>query len=171
SKLVVKIARAMGFSEKELETIEWTAKMHDIGKIAIPDSILNKPGRLTDEEYQIMKSHTVEGAKILEGFTLLEHVIEGALYHHERYDGRGYPQGLKGEDIPLYGRIIGVADAFDAMTSNRVYRHQMDMDYVIGELKRGRGTQFDPQIADIFLKLIDTGEVDLVALYTNPEET
>ena len=139
--------------------------MHDIGKIAIPDAILNKDSRLTDEEYAVMKSHTIQGAKILSDFTLLDHVIEGAEFHHERYDGRGYPKGLKGEEIPLYARIIGVADAFDAMTANRVYRKQMDFGYVLGELEKGRGTQFDPVFVDILLKLIRDGVIDLNKLY------
>jgi energy-coupling factor transport system substrate-specific component len=139
--------------------------MHDIGKIGIPDKILNKPDRLTDEEYAVMKTHVTHGAEILKDFTLIEHVVDGARYHHERYDGRGYPDGLKGEEIPLYGRIIGVADAFDAMTANRVYRKQMDFSYVFNEMKNGKGTQFDPQIVDILLRLIDEGKIDLNALY------
>ena len=161
----VLIARQMGFSDKECENLRKAARMHDIGKIAIPDNILNKPSRLTDEEYAIMKSHTMRGAEILNGFTLIEHVSDGALYHHERYDGRGYPQGLKGEEIPLYGRIIGVADAFDAMTANRIYRNQMDIGYVMNELKKGRGTQFDPDVVDIFLRILDEGTIDLNRLY------
>ena len=141
------------------------ALLHDIGKIGIPDSILNKPGRLTDEEYDIMKSHVVKGGEILKSFTLIEHVEEGALYHHERYDGKGYVHGLKGEEIPLNARIIGIADTFDAMTANRVYRKQLDMDYVIGELKRCSGTQFDPKLVDIMLRLIDEGKIDIKSLY------
>ncbi len=159
------IARAYGLDDKQCRDIEWTAQMHDIGKISIPDAILNKNSRLTDEEYAVMKSHTVRGAEILNGFTLLDNVIEGAEYHHERYDGRGYPKGLKGEDIPLYARIIGVADAFDAMTANRVYRKQMDFSYVLSELEKGRGTQFDPQFVDILLRLIRDGTIDLNKIY------
>ena len=159
------IAEAYGLDRKQCQDIEWAAQMHDIGKIAIPDAILNKTSRLTDEEYAIMKSHTNRGADILQDFTLLDHVIEGARYHHERYDGRGYPRGLKGTDIPLYARIIGVADAFDAMTANRIYRKQMDFSYVLGELERGRGTQFDPQFVDILLNLINKGIIDLNKIY------
>ena len=144
--------------------------MHDIGKIAIPDGVLNKPSRLTDEEYAIMKTHTTRGAEILEGFTLLDNVIEGAEYHHERYDGRGYPKGLKGQEIPLFARIIGVADAFDAMTANRVYRKQLDFDYVLGELEKGRGTQFDPQFVDILLELIRNGKIDMNKIYHVPKQ-
>jgi energy-coupling factor transport system substrate-specific component len=117
-----------------------------------------------------MKTHVTHGAEILKDFTLIEHVVDGARYHHERYDGRGYPDGLKGEEIPLYGRIIGVADAFDAMTANRVYRKQMDFSYVFNEMKNGKGTQFDPQIVDILLRLIDEGKIDLNKLYSAKAE-
>ncbi len=165
SQYSVMIARELGFSEDELVNLKRAALMHDIGKIGIPDCILNKPARLTDDEYAVMKSHVTRGAEILKDFTLIDHVVEGARYHHERYDGRGYPDGLKSEEIPLYGRIIGVADAFDAMTANRVYRKQMDFDYVLNEMRKGRGTQFDPQIVDIMLRLIDEGKIDLNALY------
>ena len=154
------LAREMGFTEDECENLRKAALLHDIGKISIPDRILNKPAKLTDEEYTIMKSHVLRGAEILKDFTLIDHVVEGALYHHERYDGKGYANGLAGEDIPVYGRIIGVADAFDAMTQNRVYRHKLDMDFVISELKRCSGTQFDPHIAEIMLRLIEEGKVD-----------
>ena len=159
------IAKEYGMNEKECNEIEWAARMHDIGKIAIPDNILNKPARLTDEEYAIMKSHTLKGAEILKDFTLLDHVTEGCTYHHERPDGRGYPYGLKGDEIPLYARIIGVADAFDAMTANRVYRKQTDFSYVLGELEKGRGTQFDPVFVDALLKLIKDGVIDLNKIY------
>ena len=151
--------------KKDLQSLKKAAQMHDIGKIAIRDDILNKAGRLTDSEYEIMKSHAKRGAEILKDLTLIEHVVDGARYHHERYDGNGYPDGLRGEDIPIYGRIIGVADAFDAMTANRVYRNKMDLGYVIGELKRCSGTQFDPEIVKIFLKLLRDGTVDLEKLY------
>ena len=167
SNYAVMIAREYGFSEAEQENLRKAALLHDIGKIGIPDAVLNKPGRLTDEEYEIMKSHVTRGAEILKDFTLIDHAADGARYHHERYDGRGYPDGLKGEEIPLYGRIIAVADTFDAMTANRVYRQAQDFDYVMGELHRGRGTQFDPVFLDIFLGLIESGEIDMMALYKN----
>ena len=165
------IAEAYGLDRKQCQEIEWAARLHDIGKIAIRDDILNKDTRLTDEEYAIMKSHTTEGAKILSDFTMVDHVAEGALYHHERPDGRGYPQGLKGDEIPLFAKIIGVADAFDAMTAARVYRKQMDFGYVLGELEKGRGTQFAPEFVDILLNLIRTNQIDLNELYgITPEE-
>ncbi len=152
---------------KEIANLKKAAQMHDIGKIAIPDSVLNKVGRLTDEEYAKMRSHVESGAEILKDFTLVEHVVDGTRYHHERYDGKGYPDGLKGEDIPLYGRIISVADTFDAMTSNRVYRNHMDTDYVMNEMKRGRGTQFDPDALDAFFRLIDKGVINLDEIYAH----
>ncbi len=165
SEYSVLIAKKLGFDPEELENLRKAALLHDIGKIGIPDKILNKPERLTEEEYEIMKSHVSRGAEILKEFTLVEHVVEGALYHHERYDGKGYIHGLKGEDIPVYGRIIGLADAFDAMTAHRVYRERLDADYVISELKKGKGTQFDPLMVDVLLNMIDSGEIDMNEIY------
>ena len=150
---------------KAISNLGKAAQMHDIGKIAIPDRVLNKVGRLDDEEYAMMKSHVTRGAEILKDFTLVDNVQEGTLYHHERYDGKGYPKGLKGEEIPLFARIISVADTFDAMTSNRVYRHHMDTDYVMNEMKRGRGTQFDPDALDAFLRLVDKKVINIEELY------
>ena len=161
----VLIAKELGFDEKSCEDLKRAALLHDIGKIGIPDRILNKPEKLTDEEYGIMKSHVTKGAEILKSFTIVDHVEEGALYHHERYDGKGYVHGLKGEEIPINARIIGIADTFDAMTANRVYRKQLDMAYVIQELKNGRGTQFDPGLVDVMLGLIDNGKIDICSLY------
>ena len=155
--------------DRALYKLRKAAQMHDIGKIGIPDSVLNKVGRLTDEEYAKMKSHVVGGAEILKDFTLVEHVVDGTRYHHERYDGRGYPDGLKGGEIPLFARIIAVADAFDAMTSNRVYRNHMDSDYVMNEMKRGRGAQFDPDALDAFLRLVDKGVINLDEIYAQKQ--
>jgi energy-coupling factor transport system substrate-specific component len=159
-----KLARAYGFSDEGARNLKKAAILHDIGKIAIPDAILNKPSKLTPEEYEIMKTHTTAGAEILKGFTMIDNVADGAKYHHERYDGKGYPEGLAGEDIPLYGRIIAVADTFDAMTANRVYRGALDMDQVMEELEKGKGTQFDPYLDTLFMKLINEGEI-------SPEKT
>jgi energy-coupling factor transport system substrate-specific component len=161
----VLIAKELGKSDEECEILRKTALLHDIGKIGIPDSVLNKPGKLTEEEYEIMKSHVEKGAEILKDFTLIDHVWEGALYHHERYDGKGYTHGLKGEDIPLNARIIGIADAFDAMTANRVYRKKLDFSVVLEELKKGRGTQFDSHLVDILLDLIETDKINVEELY------
>ncbi len=164
------IAKELGYSRQECEDLRKMALLHDIGKIAIPDRVLNKPERLTEEEYVLMQSHVKKGAEILKNFTLIDHVADGALYHHERYDGSGYLYGLKGDEIPLNARIIGIADAFDAMTANRIYRKQMDMEYVLNELKKGRGTQFDPQLTDIFLKLLENGTIDVLHMYTRAED-
>ena len=165
SEYSVMIAKRLGYSEEACEELRKIAMLHDIGKIGIPDYVLNKPAKLTDEEYEIMKSHVSRGAEILKNFTLIDHVTEGALYHHERYDARGYIHGLKGEEIPLNARIIGLVDAFDAMTANRVYRKQLDFQYVLEELKKGRGTQFDPKLVDIMFGLIEDGTIDVKQIY------
>lgn len=165
SEYSVKIAQKLGYSDDECENLRKIAMLHDIGKIGIPDSVLNKPAKLTDDEYNVMKSHVVRGAEILKNFTMIDNVADGALYHHERYDGRGYVNGLKGEEIPLNARIIGIADAFDAMTANRVYRKKLDLEYVLEELRKGRGTQFDPNLVDILLGLIDDGTIDVNEIY------
>jgi len=170
SEYSVLIAKKYGFSEEEVDNLRNAALLHDIGKIGIPDAILNKPDKLTDEEYEKMKMHATLGADILKDFTLVEHAAEGAKYHHERYDGSGYPDGLKGDDIPLYGRIIAIADAFDAMTANRVYRKRLSFEQVMSELENGRGTQFDPELLDLFLGLLDEGDIDVETLYADTEE-
>ncbi len=161
---VAKYARDLaikyGLSDEQARNVYLIGLMHDCGKIAIPDSILCKPGKLTDEEYEIIKSHTVEGGKILKNFNSIAHIREGALYHHERYDGKGYPEGLAGEDIPLVARIICVADSFDAMNSDRCYRERLTKAEIISEIKKGRGTQFDPILADYMLELINEKEAE-----------
>lgn len=153
------IAENMGMDQDEIENIYYIALLHDIGKIAVPDSILNKPGRLTEEEFKVMKSHTTRGAEILKGISTIPQIIEGAKSHHEKYDGSGYPEGLKGENIPLVARIICCADCFDAMASKRVYKEPFSLDVIIGEFERCSGTQFDPQIAKIVIGMISTGKL------------
>lgn len=170
SEYSVAIAKRLNYSEEKCENLRKMALLHDIGKIGIPDAILNKPGRLTDIEYDIMKTHVIRGGEILKDFTMIDNVNIGALYHHEKYDGTGYCHGLKGEDIPLEARIIGIADAFDAMTANRVYRKQLDIDLVIDELKRCSGTQFDPKLVDILLSLIEEKVIDIEKLYEKSKE-
>ena len=165
SEYSIMIAKRLGYDEEQCENLKKTALLHDIGKIGIPDSVLKKPDRLTDDEYAIMKSHVIRGAEILKNFTLVDNVSEGALYHHERYDGRGYMHGLKGEEIPLNARIIGLADAFDAMTANRVYRKKLDFDFVLSEIEKNKGTQFDPKLVDIMLEIIKDGEIDINSIY------
>lgn len=139
----------------ELHNIYNIALLHDIGKIGIPDSIISKPGKLTDEEYNIIKGHTLTGAKILSEIKSAPELIYGAKYHHERYDGKGYPCGLKGEEIPEVSAIIAVADAYDAMTSNRSYRKLLPQETVKQEIEKGLGTQFNPKWGKIMLKLIE----------------
>ena len=148
------IAKAMGLSEKEVENIFYTALLHDIGKIGIPIKIINKPSRLDDEEFTIMKTHTTKGGKILKDISTIPGIVEGAMYHHEKYNGTGYPTGLKGEDIPLNARIICCADCFDAMATRRSYKDPCSKEYIINEFERCKGTQFDPEIADVIIKLI-----------------
>jgi energy-coupling factor transport system substrate-specific component len=149
------IAKAMGLDEKQVENIFYTALLHDIGKIGIPISIINKPSRLDDNEFATMKTHTSKGGKILKDMSTIPGIVEGAMYHHERYDGTGYPKGLKGEEIPLIARIICCADCFDAMATKRSYKEPCTKDYIINEFKRCSGTQFDPEIAKIMVKLIE----------------
>lgn len=151
----VKIAKYVGKSPKEIDEIYFAALLHDVGKIGIKDSIINKEGRLTDEEFAAIKTHPVIGKQILSGIQQSPYLSIGAHYHHERYDGRGYPEGLKGEDIPDIARIIAVADAYDAMTSKRSYRDPIPQQIVREEFIKGTGTQFDPQYAKIMLHLID----------------
>ena len=153
------IAKELGYEGEDLDRIYYVALLHDCGKIGVPDSILRKPGRLTEEEFEIIKSHTVQGGEILSSFKSLENVGEGARYHHERYDGRGYPEGKAGEEIPLIARMICVADSFDAMNSNRVYRRRLTIENIVAEIQTNKGTQFDPKIADVMLRLIEEGKI------------
>lgn len=164
----VMIAQELGFNEEQQEQIRKTGLLHDIGKIGVPDNILNKTTKLTDEEYEIIKRHTIIGSEILKGLTLISRFDEGAKYHHERYDGSGYPFGLKGEEIPLNARIIGIADAFDAMTANRIYRKRLDMEVVKDELRHWSGSQFDPGLVDVMLDLIESGRLNV---YKTMEES
>lgn len=170
SEYSVAIAKRLNYSEEKCENLRQMALLHDIGKIGIPDAILNKPGRLTEEEYKVMKTHVIRGGEILKDFTMIDNVSVGALYHHEKYDGTGYCHGLKGEEIPLDARIIGIADAFDAMTANRVYRKHLDIDVVIAELKRCSGTQFDPELVEILLSLIEDKTINVENLYEKSRE-
>ena len=154
----VKIAKLAGKDEKECSEIYLAALLHDVGKIGVPDSIITKEGRLTDEEFAAIKKHPVIGKQILFGISISPYLCIGANYHHERYDGKGYPEGLKGEDIPESARIIAVADAYDAMTSRRSYRDPLPQHIVREEIAKGLGTQFDPEFGRLMLHLIDLDE-------------
>ena len=149
------LAARMGKSKKEQDEIYRVALLHDMGKIRIPDAIINKPGKLTDQEFSMIKLHPVTGYHILKGIRRFKDLGIGAKYHHEHYDGTGYPSGLKGENIPEIARIIAVADSYDAMASNRSYRNALPQEVVCGEIEKGKGTQFDPKIADVMLQMID----------------
>lgn len=153
------IAEALGMEGDELENLYYIALLHDIGKIGIPDAILNKPGRLTDEEFEIMKSHTTKGAAILKDISTIPNIEAGAKYHHERYGGGGYPEGLKGEEIPYIARIICCADCFDAMATRRVYKDPYPKEKIISEFERCKEIQFDPHMADVVIKLIKEGKL------------
>ncbi len=150
-----KLAEMKGKTPHECDVIYYTALVHDVGKIGVPESIINKDSRLTDEEYEIIKQHPSMGVQILSSISEFPELNIGAHYHHERYDGKGYPEGLKGEEIPEMARIISVADAYDAMTSKRSYRDPIPQQKVREELVKGTGTQFDPEYARLMLHLID----------------
>lgn len=149
------IAARFGYSGDQVQRIYYMGLLHDIGKIGIPLEIINKTSRLTDEEYSTIKSHTVIGANILQTIVEFPELAIGARSHHERYDGRGYPDGLAGERIPESARIIAVADAYDAMTSKRSYRNTLPQEKVRSEIEKGRGLQFDARFAEIMLQMID----------------
>ena len=149
------IAEVYGKTDSECRDIYLAGLLHDVGKIGIPDNIINKDGRLTDEEFAVIKTHPAIGAGILKKINIAPFISIGAHFHHERYDGRGYPEGLKGEDIPEIARIIAVADAYDAMTSKRSYRDALPQEVVRSEIEKGKGTQFDPEFAEIMLGLMD----------------
>lgn len=155
------IAGELGWSSEEIMNLKYAAHLHDIGKIGIPDMLLNKPARLTPEEYSVIKEHTVIGAEILKNISLIPHVAEVARSHHEHYDGTGYPDGLVGEDIPLSARIVAIADSYDAMNSRRIYRNALPPEKIFEEIENNRGIQFDPELADIFLKLLCDDRVQI----------
>ncbi len=152
----LKIARKMGFSEKELEDLELASLLHDVGKIAVPEAILNKPGRLTDEEFAQIKEHPARGEAILKPVIELKEMARVVRAHHEQYDGKGYPDGLKGREIPLGARIMTVADAYDSITSDRPYRKAASHRHAVKEIIRCSGTQFDPEVIEHFLEIAKT---------------
>lgn len=154
------LAEKMGFSEDEVTNIYYIGLLHDCGKVNIPDSILKNPGKLSDDEFEVMKKHTKYGAEILKDFSSVDDIDVGAKYHHERYDGKGYPNGLAGEEIPVVARIIGVADAFDAMNSKRCYRDKLPKEVILSELENNKNKQFDEKIVEKLLELIEEGKIE-----------
>lgn len=160
------IARTLGWSDTQLEEVRLGAVLHDIGKTSISDTVLCKPGRLSDTEYRNIQRHPVIGAHMISGFPALTSARPYVLYHHERFDGRGYPEGLSGHDIPIQGRLLAVADAVDAMLTLRPYRPPLRLEQVLRELHAGSGTQFDPQLVEAFLL---SGALDLYDLAHTPD--
>lgn len=157
AKCSMAIARELGWTEEEQQNIQYVALLHDIGKIGIPDAVLNKPSNLTEEEFAMIKKHPIIGGEILKEIHTIPHVQEGALFHHERYDGKGYPHGLKGRDIPLFGRIVCIADTYDAMSTDRVYRKRLSDEKIISEYEKYKGTQFDPNLTNLFVRMLKNG--------------
>jgi len=146
------LAVEAGLTEHQVDRIYMAGLLHDVGKIGVPEAVLQKTGKLTNEEFDQIKKHPEIGARILRDIKQIEDIIPGVMHHHERYDGKGYPTGLAGENIPLMGRIICLADCFDAMTSNRTYRKALPLEVALSEIRRCSGTQFDPRLAEAFLR-------------------
>ena len=168
AELAVEIGMEMGLSQREIENIEIAARVHDIGKVAIPDAILLKPGPLSDEEWAIMKRHPVISAELIEGLEIYRRVVDAVRHEHERWDGSGYPDGLKGEEIPLLARIIAAADIYNALTTDRPYRKAFSAERTVAILEEMRGTDLDPQVADALLRVIGVASAEAPALEEIP---
>lgn len=172
------LAAAAGLDDETVQRIHLSALVHDIGKIGVPEAVLCKPGRLTDEEFDLIKLHPEIGYRILKDIRQMKDLLPGVLHHHERYDGRGYPHQLAGDDIPLFGRVIALADSFDAMSSDRTYRSRLPREQVLEEFEKCSGTQFDPALAKVFVTLdfteydhmLESSRCDSVELISNAEE-
>jgi len=164
----VDIGKRMGLGEDDIEQLKKAALLHDIGKIGVPDAVLHKEGKLSDVEYSIIKSHSEIGANILKSIKSFKHLVPSVYHHHERFDGSGYPQGIKGEQIPLHARIITITDSFDAITSNRPYRKAFSLKDAISELEQNKGIQFDPYITDIFIGILNDSPY-YFSLHREPE--
>jgi putative nucleotidyltransferase with HDIG domain len=157
----VALAEAIGLSVEEVSRISAAALLHDIGKVGIPDRTLSKRGKLADEEWQAIQSHPRVGANIVGNVPSLVSCVSGVLYHHERWDGTGYPEGLKGEAIPLDARILAIADAYAAMVSSRPYRDAMCEDKALKRMQQGAGRQFDPKLVEVFVRVVSAGGLEL----------
>jgi response regulator RpfG family c-di-GMP phosphodiesterase len=163
-------AKQMNWDGRKITDLRMGCSLHDIGKIGVPDSILNKPGVLSEDERNLMSSHPQVGLKIIEGIELFKPAIPYIKAHHERYDGKGYPDGLKGEEIPVEGRLLSVCDTFDAILSDRPYRKGKSLEFAVDELLRNSGNQFDPQIVNNFIMMLQSGQVDFMQMYGRDED-
>ena len=151
------LAKNLGWNERDCQNVYFISLLHDIGMLTVSEVIRNKPGRLDEDEYAAVKTHTIRGEQMLRDIDVVRNLSDGILYHHERWDGTGYPKGLAGKDIPAVARVIAVADAYDAMSSDRVYRSKLSTDKIISEFLRCKGGQFDPDIADVFIFMLKDG--------------
>lgn len=155
TRLAVLLAERLGLSKEQINTLEKAAQLHDIGKIGIPEAVLNKPGALTNEEFEEVKTHSPLGEKICSPLKTLQPLLDIIRHHHERYDGKGYPDGLKGEEISIEARIIAVVDSYDAMASDRPYRERLSKEAIINNIKKGSGSQWDKNVAEAFLRILE----------------
>jgi HD-GYP domain-containing protein (c-di-GMP phosphodiesterase class II) len=153
------ISKHLGLSQEEVFRVHIAAILHDVGKLGIKDGILNKPGGLSDEEFEVMRKHPAIGAQIMSPIRMLKDIIPGIRNHHETWDGNGYPDGLEGEQIPMVARIIGIADTFDAMTTTRPYQQAMTLEYVLSKMKAMSGSRFDPMVIDAFMAAVKAGDI------------
>ncbi|HWB53900.1 MAG TPA: HD-GYP domain-containing protein, partial [Tepidisphaeraceae bacterium] len=164
------LAKKIKLPSTQVERIYMAGLLHDVGKIGVPEFVLQKTGKLTPEEFALMKKHPEIGGKILKNVKQIQDLLPGVLYHHERYDGKGYPAGLSGQSIPLFGRLICLGDSFDAMTSNRTYRKAMPIEVAMTEIRRAAGTQFDPELAEAFLEFGADGLRNILCQYHQTTE-
>ena len=170
TRLAEPLARRLGWNDAQIFDMHTGCTLHDVGKIGVPDAVLNKAGRLNDTELALMKRHPQLGCQIITGIDLFKPAVPYILAHHERYDGNGYPKGLKGEEIPIEGRILAVVDTVDAILSDRPYREGASLEVAIRELLNNKGGQFDPKLVDLFIDVIRSGEIDLFELYGREED-
>jgi HD-GYP domain-containing protein (c-di-GMP phosphodiesterase class II) len=157
----VAIGKHMRLSAEEMKNLRISALLHDVGKIGIDDRILRKPGALSEDEFEVMKGHPEKGAAIMGGVLQLNECIPGMKYHHEKWSGGGYPDGLKGDEIPMQARIVSIADTFDAMTTNRPYQKAMDLNYVVEKIMSFAGSRFDPRVCDAFVQAVKQGDIQV----------
>ncbi|MBU1020818.1 MAG: HD-GYP domain-containing protein, partial [Firmicutes bacterium] len=168
SILSAALAKESNYSIKDIEIVKNAGLLHDIGKVGIPESVLSKPGVLTEDEMEVMRSHVVQSINIIKHIPNLLETVPVIVSHHERYDGQGYPRGIKGEHIPLLGRIICIADSFDAMTTDRPYRKGYSLEQAVYELQKNKGKQFDPDLVDTFIRMLEDGKIEKLPLENRP---